>query len=127
MKFTKGLGVHTRSDVRFRLSGQYATFVSWIGIDDEVGANRGSGVFQVWLDGVKAFESAELFGRSDSQKVTLNVAGKNELRLVVNNGGDGISYDHADWGGAQVLHSATVPPPPPTPVPTVPDADAAYK
>ncbi len=38
MKFSKGLGVHAASDVRFRLNGRYATFVSWIGIDDEVAA-----------------------------------------------------------------------------------------
>ncbi|MCX6628088.1 MAG: DUF1800 family protein [Candidatus Solibacter sp.] len=110
MKFAKGLGVHAPSDVRFQLNGQFASFVAWIGIDDEVGNNRGSGIFQVWLDGVKAFESPELFGKSDAQKVTLNVAGKNELRLVVNNGGDGNSYDHADWAGAQLFHAAVPPP-----------------
>ena len=120
MKFAKGLGVRSTSDVRFALGGKFASFATWMGIDDEVGDTHGSAVFQVWLDGVKAFESPELFGKSDAQKLVLSVAGKNELRLVVTNGGDGGSYDHADWGGAQLFHAAVTPTPIPPSAPPAP-------
>jgi hypothetical protein len=46
----KGLGVHASSDVRYDLNGAYSTFISDVGVDDEVGS-RGSVVFQVYADG----------------------------------------------------------------------------
>ena len=39
---------------------------------------------------------------------------KNQLRLVVTDGGDGIAYDHADWGAARFLCGAVNNPPTPT-------------
>lgn len=36
------------------------------------------------------------------------MAGKQELRLVVNNGGDNLNYDHADWGNAVLLKNGQV-------------------
>jgi hypothetical protein len=118
MKFAKGLGVHAASDVRFNLFGQYSTFVTWMGIDDEVGNNHGSAIFQVWLDGMKVFQSPEFLGKSNATKLALSVAGKNELRLVVTTGGDGNGYDHADWAGAQLSHGAS-------PVPLTPPSAPA--
>ena len=47
--------------------------------------------------------------------------GAKELRLVVNSGGDGIGYDHADWADAQLLKTGGTPTPTPTPTP---DSDA---
>ncbi len=41
-------------------------------------------------------------GNSATQTVNVSVAGKQELRLVVNSNGD-ISYDHADWAGARLM------------------------
>ncbi|HKQ70871.1 MAG TPA: M4 family metallopeptidase, partial [Polyangiaceae bacterium] len=36
--YSKGLGVHGASDVRFDLAGKYARFLASVGVDDEVGA-----------------------------------------------------------------------------------------
>ena len=38
----------------------------------------------------------------DVESVNVDTTGKNELRLVVTNGGNSISYDHADWADAKV-------------------------
>ena len=100
--YAKGLGCHAASDLRFNLNAQYQTFLTDIGLDDEVGAN-GSVVFQVWLDGVKVYDSGVMRGATATKQVTLNVAGKRELRLVVTNGGDNLNYDHADWANARLM------------------------
>jgi len=45
-QYQKGLGVHAYSEVVYDIGGQFSTFISDIGVDDEVG-NRGSVIFQV--------------------------------------------------------------------------------
>lgn len=102
VKYAKGLGVHANSDVRFNLNGQYSTFSSDIGVDDEVGS-KGSVDFQVWADGVLLYDSGIMTGASATKHVSVNVAGRQQLQLVVTNGGgSGIDYDHADWAGAKL-------------------------
>jgi hypothetical protein len=63
---------------------------------------QGSVVFQVFLDNVKAFDSSLLRGSDLRKPVKISVAGKKELRLVVTDGGDGNTFDLADWAGARV-------------------------
>jgi alpha-galactosidase len=99
--YAKGLGMHANADVRYALGGTYTSFVSDVGVDDETG-NRGSVVFQVWLDGVKAFDSGVVHGGDSAVHISLPVNGVQELRLVVTDGGDGINFDHADWAGARL-------------------------
>ena len=114
--YPQGFGVHASSDLRFALpvSGVACTrLLADIGVDDEVGT-RGSVVFQVYLDGVKAFDSGTLTGSSATRQIDLDVSGRRELRLSVTDAGNGTSYDHADWANPRVVcTSATVPPPPP--------------
>jgi NPCBM/NEW2 domain/Bacterial Ig domain len=100
--YTKGLGVHGLSDVRYAMSGKCTSFTARVGIDDEVGSN-GSSVFQVWADGAKLYESAVLTGAMGSVPVSVNVTGKTELKLIVTNVGDDWSYDHADWLNAKLV------------------------
>ena len=121
IKFARGLGVHARSELRYALAGKFLQFLAQIGIDDEVG-NRGSVAFEVWLDGKRVFNSPVLRGSDTAKPVSVDVTGKNELKLIVLNGGDGIGYDHADWADAHVTAiPGTVPiPPVPTGVTAVP-------
>jgi hypothetical protein len=109
--YAKGIGVHAPSEIRYNLGGQCSgNFVSDVGVDDEVGDN-GTVVFQVYLDGVLAYDSGVLRGTDARQNVNVSVAGKNELRLVVTDAGDGKGFDHADWAGARVMGCTTAPPP----------------
>jgi hypothetical protein len=103
--YAKGLGVHANSDVRFRLAGEYTSFVSSIGVDDEVGIN-GSVIFQVYADGTLLYDSGVMYGYSATRTVNVSVAGRNELQLVVNYAGDNIDNDHADWAGAYLVRAA---------------------
>jgi hypothetical protein len=104
--FAKGLGVHAASDITYGLGAQCTAFQADIGLDDEIAPN-GSVVFQVFKDGVKAFDSGRLTAGSPRQTINVNITGANNLQLVVTNGGDNINSDHADWAGARVLCSST--------------------
>ncbi|CAM3593334.1 NPCBM/NEW2 domain-containing protein [Deinococcus frigens] len=119
-KYDSGFGTHANSSMTFNLGGQCSRFVSDVGLDDEVG-NQGSVVFKVYADGVKLFDSGTMTGAEAAKTVNVDVSGRQELKLVVTDGGDNINYDHADWGGATLMDcnvSATpAPPVPPSPAP----------
>jgi hypothetical protein len=122
--YTKGLGIHAASDIRFATNGQYANFFSDIGVDDEVGGD-GSVRFQVFFDNATApaYDSGNMFATTATKQIAINVTGVATLRLVVTNGGDGSSYDHADWANAR-LETSSVPVTPPA-APTGLTADFA--
>jgi glucose/arabinose dehydrogenase len=104
--YVKGLGVHAPSDVRYNLGGSFERFIADVGVDDETGAN-GSVVFRVFGDGIVIYESPVLTGNSASRHVNVSVAGVDELRLVVADGGDGVGSDHANWANARLIGSQT--------------------
>lgn len=102
IRFAKGLGVAGPSEIKYALGGKYTDFSASIGLDDEA-AGSGTARFQVWLDGSKAYESPALSGTDRGRYVWLNVAGVNELKLVV---AGVVATDHADWADAQVRYNA---------------------
>ena len=110
--YSKGLGTHAGSEIVYALGGNYTRFISDIGVDDE-SFNDGSVVFQVWADGVKIYDSGVMTGISTTKTVDVDVTGRQALRLVVTDAGDGNGRDHADWAGARLTAgsgSDTTPP-----------------
>lgn len=101
--YGKGLGAHAPTDVRYNLGGNYTTFVCDVGIDDEATTSAGSVVFEVWADGVKLFDSGVMTPTSQTKSINVNVAGRQQLRLIATEAGDGPTWDHADWAGARLL------------------------
>ena len=99
--YTKGLGVHADSEVTLELGGYFSRFLSDIGVDDEMSAN-GSVTFEVWGDGTKIFDSGLMTVDSPVQAIDISVAGVDHLKLVVTDGGNGKTADHADWADARV-------------------------
>lgn len=110
--YLKGLGVHAFSGVECRLGGIASRFQADIGVDDEVGAGKGSIVFQVYADGMKLYDSGIRHGGDAHLSIDLDVTGVNRLTLGVNDADDGINYDHADWAAARVTVASTAPAPP---------------
>lgn len=105
--YSKGLGVHAASELRYNLAGQYSSFQADIGVDDEVG-NNGQVIFQVWDNlGNKLYDSAAMTGSTATKSINVNVTGKTELRLIVTDGGNGNAADHADWAWARLQKAAT--------------------
>jgi hypothetical protein len=122
--FTKGLGAHAASDIRYALSGSCPTFAAQVGVDDEVGAN-GSVVFQVYADAAPTplYDSGTMSGSSATKSVSVDLTGKSTLRLVITDAGNGNTYDHADWADAKLTCSNT----PPVPTITQPASTLTYK
>lgn len=105
--YTNGLGVHSPSDVRYNLGGNYTTFSSDIGVDDEAGSN-GTVTFQVWADGAILYDSGRMSGSTSTKTLNIDVTGKQELKLITTNNGDGSSYDHANWANAHLTKGGIV-------------------
>ncbi len=99
--YKKGLGTHASSEIRYSIGGKgYKRFTAAAGVDLE--SPGGSAVFQVWADGVKLFDSGTMNRNTPARQVDVDISGKNELKLVVLDGGDGNAEDHADWADAKV-------------------------
>ena len=124
VKFTKGLGVHAASEIHYYLGGVCSSFTTSMGIDDEAAPN-GSVVFQIAGDGAVLYDSGVLTGASAAKSATVNVAGKNELELIVNDGGDGMNFDHSDWANPQITCAAGNNPP--TATISTPSPNLKYK
>lgn len=99
--YALGLGVHANSSLTYNVGAQCKRFTAQVGVDDEVGS-AGSVVFQVFVDGVKRFDSGTMTGSSATKAVNVDLRGGEKLKLVVTDAGDGLNYDHADWADARL-------------------------
>lgn len=97
-RFARGLGTHANSTLVYDLAGEFTRFSALVGVDDEMAGYTNSSVrFQVVADGRRLFDSGVMRLGDAARPVDVDVAGVQELHLLVTDGGDGISCDHADW------------------------------
>ena len=102
-EFPKGLGMHSRSTVSYRLDGKFRRFHALIGVDDET-AGAGSVIFEVLLDGKSVFRSGVLTGTSPAAGLErLDVSGARLMTLRVDFATLGDIQDHADWCEAVLI------------------------
>ncbi|HEX8529148.1 MAG TPA: PA14 domain-containing protein, partial [Cytophagales bacterium] len=102
--YAKGIGTHGASTIVYNLGGNYTSFLSDIGLDDEVDAySCGVVAFEVYLDNVLAYSSGNMNGSTATKSINLNVSGKNTLRLEVLLADGSNSCDHADWASARLV------------------------
>lgn len=101
-QFHHGLGTHANGQFWVDLHGAATKFVAWVGVDDEAG-DRGSVGFEIWVDGEKRVQTDTLCGGQAGELISVNLTGARQMVLVVNDGGDGIEYDRADWAGAMFV------------------------
>ncbi len=97
--WSRGLGLHSRTVLRYALDGKYDRFRALAGIDDEVlsFAASGSALLRVAVDGKPAFESPPL--RAGGEPVPLpeiDVRGAKDLRIEVDYGEDFHVGDRVD-------------------------------
>lgn len=100
--FEKGLGTHANCELRYDLDGNFTRFISSIGVDDEVDGSPASVTFQVWADGMQLYNSPVMYHNTPTGSIDVDITGKNELKLIVTDGGDGINSDHADLANARI-------------------------
>lgn len=99
--YPKGLGTHAPAEIEFYTAGRCSTVEFQAGIDDDTG-DAGSVDVEVWADDGRAAHSGLVTGTQPARKVTADVAGARFVRLVVTNGGDNATSDHADLADATI-------------------------
>ncbi|MFC4115109.1 NPCBM/NEW2 domain-containing protein [Nonomuraea zeae] len=104
VRYAKGLGTHAPAEIELYTAGRCSTISFQAGVDDETG-DAGSVDLEVWTDGGRAAHSGIVTGAQPARKVTADVKGARYVRLVVTNGGDNATSDHADFGDATITCS----------------------
>ncbi len=100
--FQHGIGTHATSEMKIRLNGAATRFMAFVGLDDEV-KDKGSVVFEVWVDGTKVADSGTMLPGQQSMLLTAGLIGAKEMVLRVGNADGSIENDHADWAGAVIF------------------------
>lgn len=100
--FPRGVGTHANSEVDIALGGNAERFTASVGVDDEIGTSPGSVVFVVRVDGVEKLRTRVLRAGDAAVPVQVDLTGAKTLTLQVEDGGDNINYDHADWAMAEI-------------------------
>ena len=101
--YTKGLGHHAPGEIELALDGDYSAFAAEIGIQWQGENTAGSVVFQIYVDGMLRFDSGVMHQQDGPRKVGVYTQGAQTVRLVVTDGGDGITCDCADWANARLV------------------------
>lgn len=101
--FNRGLYCHAVSKVIVRLPGAGAEFMAIVGVDsnEQTSGGRGSVRFAVEVSGREAYKSPTLREGMAGAPVRVDLRGATEFVLLVDDGGDGISCDQADWAEAR--------------------------
>lgn len=99
--YATGLGVHAESTVEYYTGTACETVTAKVGVDDEEG-NDGSVAFEIWADGTKVASTGVLTNAQPAQPLSADVSGAQVIRLVVTDGGNGITSDHGDWADTQL-------------------------
>ncbi len=108
--YAHGFGTHARGLLAVALDGGARRFTATVGIDDEVGAGKGSAEFQVLGDGRKTLWTSGLMHQGQPPKaVDVDLTGRKMVLLRVTDGGDGYNFDHADWADAQFEVTGALP------------------
>ncbi len=109
--FSHGFGTHSPGFLAIDLPNAGAKeFSAQVGIDDEVSAGKGSAEFEV-VDskGKILWRSGILHGGEAAKPVRLDLTGLSQIALRVTTGGDGFTFDHADWADAKFIISGAKP------------------
>lgn len=109
-KFERGVGTHSKSVLWLSLDGKTDKFIASVGVDDAAGGTP-SIVFKVFGDGKKFFDSGLMKLGDKAKEVNISLSGVKTVLLLVEDGGDGISFDHADWANARFVISGNKPEP----------------
>lgn len=94
--YRSGIGTHAASKIEISFPSRFKTFSGACGVDGYLG-NRGSIVCKIVGGDKTLFTSPLLKGGAKVVSFSIPVGGLSKLTLFVEDGGDGIDSDHADW------------------------------
>ncbi|WP_172665937.1 NPCBM/NEW2 domain-containing protein [Flammeovirga sp. OC4] len=103
-KFNHGIGVHAPSKLVFPIKSNYKSFVVTPGGND---SNGGKVTMKILIDGKEVYNSGLIGNRSDQkvEQLVLDVKGKKQMTLLVEDTDGNKGGDHASWAGAYFLLS----------------------
>ncbi|MDK0955558.1 NPCBM/NEW2 domain-containing protein [Clostridium perfringens] len=109
--YNKGLGLHSNAEYVYDLEGKdYDYFESYVGVDKAMSSRPASSViFKVLVDGEEKFNSGVMRSTTPQKYVKVDVKNAKELKLIVNDAGDGDSSDHASFGDAKLATLSSKP------------------
>ncbi|MCF0234512.1 MAG: NPCBM/NEW2 domain-containing protein, partial [Thermoguttaceae bacterium] len=105
--FDKGLYCHANSELVVLLSKPAARFSAVVGIDtnaESTAGGAGSVHFVVKRGDSTLWRSELLRGAEEGVGVDVALSGAKKFSLVIDDGGDGISCDQADWADAKITY-----------------------
>lgn len=102
--FARGIYTHANSHIIVRLPGPGKTFSGIFGVDNNhsTSGSRGSARFHVLVDEKEVFTSGIKHGGDPGEVLELELGGARAFVLKVDDTGDGISCDQAEWADAVV-------------------------
>ena len=106
-EFDRGIGAHATSTIVYDLTGKdYSYFTSYVGVNRNMYNSSTTSIgFDVYVDGVLKYSTGKMTSKMPMKFINVDITGAKELKLVVNDAGDGIGSDHGAWGDAK-LHFA---------------------
>jgi hypothetical protein len=100
--YDKGITMHSRSGLAYRLDGAFRQFAAEVGIVDEMD-ERGCVALRVIGDGDVLWEAAGVRGGEPPRQVLVDIGGIDELVLIVDYDQDLDLSDHACWAFARLI------------------------
>ncbi|MGI5502423.1 NPCBM/NEW2 domain-containing protein [Lentzea sp. CA-135723] len=100
--YAKGLGTHAPAHVEYYTGGACTRLTATIGIDDRKVNPLSLVSYEVWADDRMVYDSGPVTGTDAAKSLVADVSGATVTRLVVKDGGNGKSYDHADWADLRI-------------------------
>jgi len=107
-RYAKGLGAHANGIAVFQLPTSFVSFFADVGVDvnPDTEGRRGSVVFSIRVDGKEVARSPVCHGGELARAISATLTNATRLELALNDAGDGISYDQADWAEARLVDNA---------------------
>lgn len=108
-EYAKGIGTHASSEIVIGPDGEYESFEAEAGAQWQEGT-EGSVVFHVVVDGKELFKSGVMRRDDPAVPVRIPVKGAMELKLLVDDAGNGIACDGANWAEARLIRDPSARP-----------------
>jgi hypothetical protein len=101
--YPQGIGTHAKSEIIYPLGDMFSAFEAEVGVDAHSPGDQGSVEFMIYGDDKLLWRSGIMKKADATKSLRLNIRGLKALRLYVDDAGDGIDSDHADWAAARLL------------------------
>lgn len=110
-EFAKGIGAHANAEVVYDLTeSKYEALETYVGVDCNLAEqNNSSIIFKIIADGEEVYNSGLMKRSTPAQFVSISLEGVKELRLIVDNGGNGNTLDHGVFADTKFLMTSSAP------------------